>query len=74
MTALVSVYIISVLLLTYVKVHRLRIFIFIAFRLKFGVKSLLAEGGGTRGTDKLRICVFYALEIVKYSVFSKPCV
>ena len=32
-----------------IKVTDLEYFIFIAFALKFGVKSLLAEGGGTEG-------------------------
>ena len=38
------VYIISILLLTYDMVTDLEYFIFIAFTLKFGVKSLLSEG------------------------------
>ena len=41
------VYIIAILLLTYDMVTDLEYFIFTAFTLKFGVKSLLSEGGDT---------------------------
>ena len=41
------VYSISILLLLYDMVTDLGYFLFIAFTLKFGVKSLLSEGGDT---------------------------
>ena len=41
------VYIISILLLTYDKGHRLCLFYIYSIYIKFGVKSLLSEGGDT---------------------------
>ena len=51
------VYILSILLLTHDKGHRLREYIIcIAFTLKFGIKSLLSESGDTgRGIHEPRI-------------------